>query len=683
MIVITFISLSKISELSHDDLQRFEKYAFDTEKDKLKSIVNLATKATEAIYEKAKNPEYKIKERVHELHKLITNFYNANKNCMSEKELKNAIKEIVKSNRYGTNGYFWINDMEAVIVMHPLKPQLDGKNLYNFKDPNGVKLFAEMVDVCKKDKEGIVKYQWAYPKSDKIEDKISYVKLFEPFGWVIGTGEYVIDVKKSIEKNVVNILSNMRYGKHNDGYFFAYTKKGNDTYFAFHATKPNLNGKKTDITAPDAKGFAFREALINGARNDNNFVTYHYKKPSSSTVSKKISYSKYIPELNWVIVSGVYLDDLNTHIEIIKQNNEETLTSVIISSILLSLVLLLISIFVTVYMLKESVIKPIENMRNTIKDIVNNRDFTKVIPTNSNDEISEISENINELISSSRDILVDMKDTIDSNLSTINNITEFSKTITDSANKTTKTVDESSKKMSNTTMKLNQNINDYSLVQDSMSAINIEIDTINSNTNNLLDSINTTTQKEYEISNGIDELNNNIGAIENVLTIIGDIADQTNLLALNAAIEAARAGEHGRGFAVVADEVRQLAEKTQKSLSEINVTVKNITNSITNYHDMMGSNVKNFDEITAISNRVEEMTSDIYKNIENMYSTSSMTIKSSQEIGKDIENINSSMINIDKLAEENYKSVETINKQIAELNISMRELDRKINTYRV
>ena len=117
----------------------------------------------------------------------------------------------------------------------------------------------------------------------------------------------------------------------------------------------------------------------------------------------------------------------------------------------------------------------------------------------------------------------------------------------------------------------------------------------------LNDEVNDQHAKNLEVSEELRALSDTTAQIKDVLTVISDIADQTNLLALNAAIEAARAGEHGRGFAVVADEVRNLAEKTQKSLGEINITINTIVQSVENVSQRVVQNAQQMEQLVEIS----------------------------------------------------------------------------------
>jgi methyl-accepting chemotaxis protein len=105
----------------------------------------------------------------------------------------NAEKQLARL-RYGAGDYVWINDMQPRMVMHPIKPEMNGQDLSDYKDPNGKKLFVEMTDAVRQSGSGFVSYEWPKPGKDKPQPKLSYVAEFKPWSWVIGTGVYVDDL---------------------------------------------------------------------------------------------------------------------------------------------------------------------------------------------------------------------------------------------------------------------------------------------------------------------------------------------------------------------------------------------------------------------------------------------------------------------------------------------------------
>ena len=109
----------------------------------------------------------------------------------------------IRQLRYDTKEYFFITDMQPRMVMHPIKPELDGKDLSGLKDPNGFALFQEMVNTVRRDSKGFVAYQWPKPGSDHPVDKISYVSGFTPWGWVVGSGVYTGDLRDAAREQML------------------------------------------------------------------------------------------------------------------------------------------------------------------------------------------------------------------------------------------------------------------------------------------------------------------------------------------------------------------------------------------------------------------------------------------------------------------------------------------------
>jgi methyl-accepting chemotaxis protein len=140
-----------------------------------------------------------VRQAVEVAHGMVAHYHDlSTKGKMSEDEAKQAAMAALRTLRYSGSEYFWINDMQPKMVMHPIKPELEGKDLAENKDPTGKPLFVAFVDVVKAKGAGDVPYLWPKPGSDKPVLKVSHVKGFAPWGWIIGSGVYVDTVDSAI-----------------------------------------------------------------------------------------------------------------------------------------------------------------------------------------------------------------------------------------------------------------------------------------------------------------------------------------------------------------------------------------------------------------------------------------------------------------------------------------------------
>lgn len=603
---------------------------------------------------------------------------------LTDQEARAKAIGFVKSFRYGSNDYFWINDRHPTMIMHPTNPKLDGTDLSNNQDKKGNRLFIKMVEVVKEKGSvgGFVEYYWNRPNGDIPVAKLSHVREFTPWEWILGTGIYIDDIDeafmqelqelsavitlvvlllfstglltiRSLSRAVNDLVSGVGRAAHSMSFAERLPERrdefaplGHSVNHLFSALQAGLN-ETSQVVSALAKGDLSRR--IDGQYVGDLEALKEGVNASANNIASALSQLSHA-------MSELKLGNLHIKLDIEAQG--------VYGKILHDVVGAMGNIYYVV------------NDINQIMDQMTKANFDARVNANAQGELLTLKENVNRSMQNTADVIRSILQVVEAHAQgdltkelpsgtyqgqfhDLKNAMTYS---TDKMRSAIRHAEQASLVVDNAAMQVSQGSSDLSVrVQEQAAAIEQTSATmtemasaITYNTEHatrvsqLSRQVKSDTQSGMEVMQktitAMKEIQSSSSQIADIVTLIDGIAFQTNLLALNAAVEAARAGEYGRGFAVVASEVRALAQKSASAAKDIK--------------SLITDSVQRIEMGTQLADQSGEMLNGITHSIEQVSLMIEEIADASGEQSQGIEQVHKAMSSIDRVTQENAALVE-------------------------
>lgn len=481
----------------------------------------------------------------------VLDYYNGLEKAgtLTREQAQQQAMAAIRGLRYNQTDYFWINDLRPVMIMHPVSTKLEGQDLSAIRDPDGFAVFNEIVAVAKAKGAGAINYRWPKPGASEPVQKTSYVQLFAPWGWIIGSGVYVDDVVAEFQQQVLYA------------------------------------------------------ALVS---------------------------------LGIMLVMGLL-----------------------------------------VVMIARSIVKPLQVTVSAMANIASGEsDLTRALETHGNDEVSQLARHFNDFTAKLRGVINQLQQSATS-------LGQASNALGSDSAQALSRSQQQSQQMDLVATAVNEVTYGVQDVAKNAEQAASEMRNAESQANQGQVNIDSSLRQIDHLSGTIDQavevmrtLSSESTQIGSVLEVISSIAEQTNLLALNAAIEAARAGEQGRGFAVVADEVRLLAQRTQKSTAEIQGMIERLQTHSNAAVKVIGESSRSSQLTIEQANLAGQSLTSIIQALRNLNGLNTSIASATLEQSHVVEDINQNVTQAAQLSQSTALAAE----QSSTASLHLKDLSEQLNS---